>query len=101
MGWYRTTSKYIRLKLSLYPGTHLPKNAVSYIHVTKWGSLFLPNEWNSETVEITLNEPDLDDEANLISEEILIEETRAAMLSETFNGFVMDYIEEGIRGRKF
>ncbi len=36
------------------------------------------------------------DEANSLSNDVLLEENRAAVLAETFDGFVIDYIEEWI-----
>ncbi len=36
----------------------------------------------------------MSEEANSLSTDVLLKENRAAVLAETFDGFVIDYIEE-------
>ena len=78
----------------IYPETGTPKRVVSYKHVTKWGSLFLPNDWNFQHESRHLNVPNESDDDNNPSTEVIIEENRATLLAETFDGFVQDYVEE-------
>jgi hypothetical protein len=66
---------------------------VSYSHVTKWGSYFLPADWSPVEELGSLNVPIVSDEANTPSTEIVYEENRAAYLQATFDGFVEDFTE--------
>ena len=77
-----------------YNDTLLPKMVVSYLHVTKWGSLFLPEDWCSEEEMGTFNEPDRTIQSNTVNAQTIMEEHRAEHLRETFDGYVDDYIEE-------
>ena len=76
-----------------FDGTLLSKKVVSYLHVTKWGDLFLPENWISPDDVCPLNDPNVSSEANTVTEELIQEENRAAFILETFDGFVENYRE--------
>ena len=76
-----------------YDGTLLPKKVVSYLHVTKWGDLFLPRNWRSPDDVCPLNDPNVSTEANTVTDDLIQEENRAAFIQESFDGFVDNYRE--------
>ena len=76
-----------------FDGTLLPKKVVSYLHVTKWGELFLPKDWRSPDDVCPLNDPNVSSEANTVTEELIQEENRATFVQESFDGFVDNYRE--------